>query len=325
MPYTGILGTAGIAKESVAGTFVAPTEFLRFMPPFQFSTDINLIEAQGVSSRPDIVSKVAQGKGLLKSGKFKTEVEPENIGNHLMAAFGTDTKTGPTDTTAYTHAFTRLSSASLPTYSWWQAPAGTLTYPQHAGCMLNKLEFDIKAGEFVVVDADWIGMNYTSGGVTHAASFSALQPFKFDQAILKIPGGGSQIKNYDQIKVTFDNMVEPVHALSSSIYATKIISRGFRVSVTASLIVEDVTEWSNFINGTASSFNLAITSSQLVTGAASTYNSLTFDIPTMSYQAAPFPIAKDLMKIVFAAVGVYNVSSAYTGKATLINSVSAAY
>jgi hypothetical protein len=429
--FTGIFGEAGLAKESLAGTFVEPTKFVRFIPPFQFSRDIDLIISQGVRGVADAVTKVAQGAAALKSGKINLEVEPEGgIGQHLMAAFGTDTATetanftvtlnsndtidftedgglevsatltpgtypmgassavagslcklvkdqmeaaggAPTYTVTYSyttkkmtitknsgvfvikwatgtntaksaktllgftnadtasaiaatsdsttgnfimsHAFTRVASAALPTYSWWQKNG--INYPQFAGCMLNSLEFDIKAKEFVVASADWAGLKYEAGGTTKSASYSPKQPFKFSQAVLTV--GGSANVDYEELKIKFDNMVDLLHVIGNGIDASKNYSKGFKVSLSASLIVEDSTEWDKFIAGSSSSFAVAITGSEIAGGAVPF--SLAFDIPEIYYQAAPIPIGKDLIKIAFTAAGQLNVSAGYTGKVTLIN------
>jgi len=79
-------------------------------------------------------------------------------------------------------------------------------------------------------------------------------------------------------------------------------------------------EWDKFIAGTSSSFALAITGSEMAGG--STPFSLALDIPEVYYQAAPIPIGSDLIKIAFTAVAVYNTSSGYTSKATLVNNES---
>jgi hypothetical protein len=433
MPFTGILGEAGIAKESVLGTFVAPTKFLRFVPPFNFSTDINLLEGKGVEGIPDVVRKVAQGAALLKSGKFKTEMEPENIGEHLMAAFGTDTvtevatfvvsnannkidftengggqvtatlanatyamgtssaqagtlcaqiktqmqtagvgtftvtysystkkltitrsagvfvikwATGTNTATAaktllgfsnadtasaiaatsdlttqqfaLTHTFSRVQTSQLPSYSWWQKNGAN--YPEFAGCMLNKLEFDIKAKEFIMADADWIGLKYQSGGTSQSVAYSTHQPFKFDQAVINV--GGSPVNNYDNVKLTIDNMVAAEHVVGNTIYATKIYSKGLKVSFSMSIIVEDLTEWTNFINGTSTTLTITITSSEAIVG--TTFFSLTFTIPVIQYKAAPFPIPGDLVKIVFTGDAVYSVGSGYTIQPALVNTESSA-
>lgn len=432
--FTGIFGKAGIAKEAIAGTFVAPTKFIRFIPPFQFSRDIELLISQGVRGVADMVTKVAQGPAELKSGKINIECEPEGgLGEHLMAAFGTDTTTetanfvvsssnnkidftedggsevtatltpgtyamgassavagslcklikdqmeaaggAPTYTVTYSyttkkvtitknsgvfvikwatgtntliasktllgftnadtasaiaatsdsttgsfimsHAFTRLASATLPSYSWWQKNG--VNYPEFAGCMLNKLEFSMKAKEFILAAADWAGLKYVAGGTTQSDSYSAKQPFKFSQAVISV--AGSPVYDYDELKVTFDNMVDLLHVVGNGIDASKNYSKGFKVSIAASLIVENTTEWDKFIAGTSTSFAVAITGAEMAGGV--TPFSLAFDLPEVYYQAAPIPIGKDLIKIAFTAVAQFNVSAAYTGKVTLVNTEAA--
>jgi hypothetical protein len=102
MPYTGVLGKAGLALENPQGTFTAPTKLVRFIPPFDFSPDITPLISGGVSGIPDLATKYAQGPAQLKGGKIKFEVEPEGgIGEHLAACFGVDTVTEtPTFTVA---------------------------------------------------------------------------------------------------------------------------------------------------------------------------------------------------------------------------------
>jgi len=430
--FTGIFGKAGLAKESVKGTFVEPTKFMRFIPPFQFSRDIELIISQGISGLADMVTKVAQGAAALKSGKINFEVEPEGgLGEHLNAIFGTDTVTETanftvtlnandtidftedgglevsavltpgtyamgassavagslcklikdqmeaangtaatyTVTYSYTtkkltitkdsgvfvfkwatgtntaksaktllgftnadtasaiaatsdsttgnfimsHAFSRLANAELPTYSWWQKNGAN--YPQFAGCALNSLEFDIKAKEFVIASADWAGLKYEAGGTDKTSSFSAKQPFKFNQAALTV--GGSSVKDYEEVKIKFADNVDLLHVIGDGIDASKSYSKGTMVTISASMIVENTTEWDKFIAGTASSFAFAITGSELAGGV--TPFSLAFDIPEVYYQAAPIPIGNDLIKIAFTAVAKYNVAAGYTAKATLVN------
>ena len=543
--FTGIFGKSGLAKENPSGTFVAPTKFMRFIPPFQFSRDIELIISQAISGVADVVTKVVQGAALLKSGKINFEVEPEGgLGEHLMAAFGTDTATeiasfvvtghtvftvtlntndfldfiedagaevsaqitagtytvyelcaaiktameavngastytvtfnlttrkftitkssgvfvgkfltgtnnaksiraligftadsasaiAATSDTAVTHAsandaidftedagslvtafltagtyligassavagslcklikdqmeisngtistyvvtysyatkkftitkdsgvfvlkwttgtnagiaamgllgfsadsasaiaavsnsttaafvmshvFTRLADAVLPTYSWWQKNG--VNYPQFTGCMLNTIEFSIKAKEFILAAADWAGLKYEPAGATQSDSYSPLVPFKFSQAALTV--GGVANVDYEELKVKLDNMVNPLHVVGNGIDASKIYSQGFKVSLTASLLVENSTEWDKFIAGTASSFAVLVTGAEYIKGAIP--HTLAFDIPETYYQAAPIPIGKDLIKIAFTAVAQRNVAQGYAGKMTLVN------
>lgn len=438
MPYVGILQAAGLKKESSLGTLATPpTEFLPLIAPDSFSEAITLLESKGIRAQPDAVVKVLQGPADLKSGKIKIEAEPENIGNHLMAAFGTDTlaetasfviTTGVNDkidfkesggsqlhatiaagtyvmgttsatngtlckavktamdgaagaihtytvtysystkkvtitpnagtlqilwltgtnqaTAAYavlgfshtdtsdasaqtsdsttavavqTHTFTRASVAQLPTYTWWFHKGAK--YFQFAGCMLNKLVFDVKANEFCTLDADWTALTYDDTGGTQSPSYSALKPFSFNQAVVKV--AGSQVNDFDNLQITVDNMVEADHALSGSIYPNKIYSKGMRVTVTMDLFLEDTVEWNRFLAGTSTSLEIILTSGENI----STSNPYKLDIvlPVINYTAAPLFIQAGVLKIQFAAVAVFDSSTSKTISFALSNTVSTAY
>ena len=440
MPYIGRLGECGLCKEGSVGTSAAtPARFRRFIPPFNFSTDIAQIIGKGVQGIADEVLRTAQGKAQLKGGKIKSELDLNEIGDDLMAAFGTDTVsevasfiiidtgagqnntidfdigagpltcniaagtykagqtqgdtgtlcaliyaaihaaenagtytvsftrsatggaftivrsagtfdilwktgtntsksmgpilgfpvsadstggltyTGATVAGVFSHAFSRVASAELPSYTWWQKNG--LDYPLHAGCMLSKLEFNAKAGEFVGVDGDWMGLKYDSTGTTQSATYSALAPLKFSMCIPSI--GGSPSANYDDVKLTIDNQVAVEHAVTNSIYGAKIYSKGLKVSANLSLMVEDVTEWAKFIAGTNSSLSIAMTSTDFVKGAIP--YSLTLSIPAINYSAAPRQLPNGLIKIAFTSVGVYGAGVGYTILPTLVNGYGVSY
>ena len=323
MPYVGILQAAGLAKESTLGTVVAPpTEFLPLIAPDSFSEAIELLISKGIRAQPDEVIKVVQGPASLKGGKIKVELEPENCGNLLCAAFGADTISGPAEVSVYTHTFVRTSVAQLPTYTWWFKKGAK--YFQFAGCMLNKLELDVKAKEMVILDTDWVALKYDDTGITETVSYSPYLPFKFDQAVVSVAGSGSL--NYESIKVTIDNMVEADNALSGSIYPAKIYSKGFKVTVAMSMFLENATEWAKFLAGTATSLTLTLTSGQNVpSSSAATPFSLVLTIPTIQYNAAPLFIENGIMKIAFTGTAVYNSGSGYTMQAALANSRATAY
>ena len=438
-PYTGKFANAGLAKEGTRGTFTAPTRFVNYVPPFDFSPDIQELESQGVSGIADMVTKYAQGPGQLKAGKIKFEMEPENSGEHFMAAFGTDTvtetasfivilntndtidfvctagteaatvaagtyvagansgtdaagtlckliasamhtadsahtytvtfstttnkftiatsqasgtfsllfnsgtnaaktmapllgfSTAADQTGAYTytagtavvavfsHAFTRAQTAQLPSYSWWKMNAG-LDYEQFTGCLLSKLELDIKAKEFVEVSADWIGLKGATS-TSQSQSYSTHNAFKFDQVVPTV--AGSPVADYDDIKLTIDNMGENVHTIGSSIWATKNYSKGFKVSLSMTITVENTTEWAKFIAGTPSSVTITMTSIEAIK--ATTYFSLTLTMTNVVYKGAPRPLGKDLLKITFTSDATSSINSSTTLTATLVNSIGVSY
>jgi len=322
MPYVGILRAAGLAKEPSVGTLTTPpTEYLPYIPPDGFSTDIAVLESKGIRHLPDVVIKTSQGPGAIKNGKVKFELEPENCGNVLMASLGTDTLTGSAPA-GYLHTFTRLASAALPTYTWWFDKGAKFT--QFVGCMLHKLDIDIKAKEFVTVDSEWTGLRYDDTGIIHTPSYSPLHAFKFSQAVVTVDG--SPVLNYDNLKVSIDNKVMAEHALSGSIYTSKIWTEGMRATISADLYFEDAAQYNKFLAGTSASFNIALTSDEDIPGATpGTKASLTIDMPEVVYSAAPLHNAAGVLKIPFAGIVRYNVAGTKTLSIALLNSKSSAY
>ena len=226
--------------------------------------------------------------------------------------------TGTTSTAVFSHAFTRLQSATLPSYSWWQANG--VDYPEFAGCFLNKLDLDIKKGEFVVADADWIGFKYVDGGVTQAGVPSALAPYKFDQAVVTL-GGAGNIDMAD-MKISISNNVAVEHVIAGTIYGTKAASHGIVAQVSGTIIFEDVTEMTKFRNGTSSSLTVVLTSSEAIV--AGKYYSLTLVIPVMNYRSAALPIQKGALKVAFTADAILDPVTGKTISATAVNTMGTA-
>lgn len=320
--HIGQLRAMGLAKESVVGTLVTPpTRFLPIALPDSFFPNIQLLEDSGIRAIPDLVYKADQGPGTLNGMKAKFRLEPENAGEILMATFGVDTVTG-SGAAGYTHTFLRLGAPQLPTYSIWLDKG--IKFPQFTGCMMNKLDIIAKAKDYVWMDSDWTGLKYDDTGSSKSPAYSALAPLKFDQLVVNVDG--SQVNNYDNVKISFDNMVKAEHALNGSIYPAKIYSEGFKVTVSMDFFAEDNAQFNKFLAGTTAALNFALTTTYDITGASGGIkNSLIIDIPTIKYSAAAFPLSQGILKVNFVAVAIYTVASTKTASAALKNSVSAAY
>lgn len=319
-PQVGILRNAWLAKETVLGTpNTTPDIFIPYRPPLVFSPNIAVIESKGIRAVPDAVFKAQQGPGTVQGMKMGFEVEPENIGQILKAAFGQDTITGTGPN--YTHTFARTAVAQLPTYTIG-ADVGNSKFFQFDGSMLNKVDFVAKAKEFFLADTDWTATKYDDTGVTHATSYSVRKAFKWDQAVVTIGGSGNLIA--DNVKISIDNMVKAEHTLNSSIYPLlNIWSEGFRVLISFDLLFEDTTELAKFLAGTTSSLTLALSSTELIGGVP---YSLTFTIPVVQYTAAPLHPPAGVIRIPFAGVAVYDQGGTNkTMSAVLINGVNTAY
>lgn len=321
-PYVGILRAAGLAKESSVGTLNStPDAYLPYIPPDTFWPEIQVLESMGVRFAPDKVIKADQGPAMVKGAKIKIEVEPENIGQLLMAAFGSDVVTGSA-LLGYTHTFKRASVSQLPTYTWWLDKGAK--FPQFTGSMLNKFDLDIKAKEYVKMDTDWTALAYDDTGSSKSPVFSPYKAFLWHQATVAIDGVGNL--NYDNLKISLDNNVTAEHALSGSIYTSKIWTEGMRVTVAADLYFEDVTQLNKFLAGTTAHINVVLLSSEDIPGSSPLVKfRLALDMPIVHYTAAPLHNPTGVLKVPFAGVCRYDSVSGYSIQAALKNSVAAAY
>lgn len=319
------LRAAGLAKETTIGTPVTtPTRYLNIIPPDSFSPAIEPLPSKGIETLRDMYPKITQGPGTLNGMKIKLEAEPENIGEILEALIGADTKTGPTDTTVYTHAFTPQQVSQLPTYTWWfdKNPK----YQIIAGCMLNKMDLSVKAKGIVECDTEWVGTVYDdTDGSSKSPSYSTIPPFIWANGVLAVDG--STVNGYDDLKISINNMVKADHALNNSIWPYTIYSEGLEVSINAQMFFENTTQYQKFLAGTTAHFNLVLTSGVKVAGSAATFYSLTLDLPLVYYKAAPLIIPSNgPLKVAFQGLAQYSFSgSVYTMKATLVNAVSTTY
>jgi len=233
------------------------------------------------------------------------------------------TSNSTTTVPPFTHTFVRQAATQLPTYSWWfdKNPL----YPQFVGCMLDKMDIDIKAKDIVKIDSDWTGLSYDATGITQTPSYSGARPFTFNMATVNVDG--SPVLDYDNIKFGIKNMVKADHALSGSIFPAKIYSEGMDLDISADLFFEDSTQYNKFLAGTTAHLNVVLTSADDISGAATgTKYSLTIDVPQWVYQSANLVIPSGVLKIPFAGKGMLDyASTGYTVQMVLKNSVSTAY
>ncbi len=269
---------------------------------------------------------IAIGSGTLQI-LWLTGTNQANGAYSLLGFSHTDTSASAsltsdstTEYPVFAHTFTRLSNAQLPTYSWWFHKGAK--YFQFTGCMMNKAVIDVKAKDMVTFDSDWTALTYDDNGTSQSPTYSTIKPFTFSQAVVKLDG--SQINDFENFMLTIDNMVEADHALSGSIYPAKIYTKGMKITFSATLFLEDSTQYAKFLAGTAVHFNVKLTSGELITGSAVPY-SLELDLPVTNYASQVLHIENGVMKIHLTGVVVVDTSGSNTPSAILTNSRVTAY
>ena len=201
---------AGIGKQTVEGTGVAPTAMIKYQ---EFTGNAQ------IESESDEGHIGARGKGTVNS-RTKAFAEPEfkdrirwdaGIENILHAFCGGVASVQNGATTAYTHTYSWADT--LPFYSITHGyNVGSETAKRFTGAVANNLEFAFPTEESPTVNVGWVS-NFPTFGVTEPTlTYSTTQPAKTGELTFKMGsvGGalGSALSNYVEGSLKMSNSIE---------------------------------------------------------------------------------------------------------------------
>lgn len=201
---------AGIGKQSVEGTGVAPTPMIKYQE-FTGNAQIEVESDEGHIG--------ARGKGTVNS-RTKAFAEPEfkdrirwDAGiEHIIYAFcGGVSSVQNGATTAYTHTYSWADS--LPFYSITQGyNVSSETAKRFVGAVANNLEFSFPTEESPTVTVGWVSNFPTFGVAEPTLTYSTTQPAKTGELTFKMGsvGGalGSALSNYTEGSCKLSNNIE---------------------------------------------------------------------------------------------------------------------
>lgn len=285
----GMQGYLGLAKETVWGTPVAPTNFAKFMSE-SLSASIDRFETENAYAgffEPDDQDGVRR-----IAGDIALSCHPEVAGFFLHAAMGTVATT--TVLTAFKqHIF---QSATADVSSLNPLPAYTLevfrdvtSAQQYAGCLLSQLQIQAQPNQDIRFNSSWIGRStlnkarIAAGSVVFPSSPAA--PFTFDTASISMFAAGSAAVAIDYVEafnLTINNNLEGVPTLNNSNLVSRVRrANPFAVNFSATVGFEDITEYNRFLSQTESTFRLNVFKANSF--------SMFIDIPKAVFTA--FPLA----------------------------------
>jgi len=309
----GMLGFFGLAHQSSYGASAqASAEFFPFISE-SITTTVEQLMEEGIRRR---MGEPPSQVGLEQTaGDLAMEVHPLGIGHFLKAVCGVGTSTYTADSCT-THDF-------IPQGSDWNIsePLPPLTGLIHRGVgqtweltdgVVNKLEFNIVGGQMLKATA---GMMFKTSSLRAAPTptFAKLDPWFWSQGSATITT--TPHPHIDEMTITIDNQIEG----QTNLNATKRIGRFIRtgyimVRVAGSMVFETQSAYLDYIAGTERRLLLNFGSN------VTSYNTLLFDIPKIRYETYPLAIAgPGVIKVGFSNRGVYDESSNYAVKVSLVN------
>lgn len=254
---TGTSAQIGYAVESTAGTFVAPTRFLEFVPPLGLVKRQEYVKSRGIRAGRVMPHAVALGKSNVE-GPVTHELTAESIGILLRAMIeGTPATTGAGP---YTHVFdhsTDLASISAQT----ALPSTSAIHPMsYAGLRVRQWTLAVTPGDvYPTLTIEWIGKSLDADGTPSltAATYATFTRFVFTNATFSVAGSEVCV---DGITLTGTTGYEMEHKICSTDAGTPNLFRGARAMVTGSATSDlaDLTQLNRYLGGTQAALSLVL-------------------------------------------------------------------
>lgn len=281
--YSGRLVSIGLAREATRGVGEVADIWMPHMDASFASkiTDARVSPSLGRladSEQHHVLTKFAEG-GI--SG----QVRSQSIGYLLYALTGTHSVTGPTDTTAYTHTFTALDNSSQH-----DTLSITVDDPDktviHELAALQNLEIEIPLDDVASFNSTWMA-RVQQPATTATVSLTNEQKFTKRKASIKIAANIAGLAaasklSLKRFRITFNKALIADDVLGT-VWPEDFLVGNFGIEGEFELQLTDTTYRDYFLNGTNRAMEIALTSPNVVTGAATTYASLTIQLPNVDF------------------------------------------
>jgi len=281
--WIGRRQSVGIGKEATRGVGVAPTHWL----------NVNSFDFYDVPTRALSETSFGRITGgdqapltmIHSEGEMNVELGVESFGLILLALMGTVSTTGPTDTVAYTHAYSlqndnQHDSLTLTTTD----PIGQLVYELS---MINSLSITIVPNEIISYTVNFLGKgSASSSGVT--ASYASEDKFIGRNLTFKIAATTAALTaatatKLKSLTLNFEKNAE-VSATLSTLHPEDIVNKLFSVSGSIELDYENRTLFGYITDGSYKALRIDLTGTSVLTGGTTVYPEWTLDLSKVDFE-----------------------------------------
>lgn len=263
--FIGRLADIGIAKEGTRGTAEAAADF--YLPKVSLSIDDGIEQAVDESSVGVIEDSTgASVVAKFAEGEIEGNIYDKSFGLILLAALGSVSTSGPSETTVYTHSFSVLQSAQHPSLTLFlDDPNQDYKY---ALAMLTSLELDVMLGQYARYKAQF--RSKVGATATLSPSYSAENHFLPQHGSLKTASdlsglGAASAINIRSVKLTVDKNAEDDRKLGSLDQAD-ILNKQVAVTGTIELVFDDNTFKTDMLADTAKAMRIRLANSDVTIG-----------------------------------------------------------
>lgn len=327
MAHTVSLGYVGMGKQSVFGTPVAPTRFMRWQSMGPNADTLKEGFYRGGFTRDlEIAVKEAQ----YHDGKFTTWLYMDS-GPALLAYFlgGTDTVSGGGP---YTHTFAAQTGCpALPYITFENSQGCNQEIDRVQDCIVDQLTLTAKAGGLVTLGVDYQGAKNTAQASASSVTYETTRPATFVDGTVTFTGLDIASVDVVDLMITMKNTSEKVYTLGQ-VYP-RVIQPGarefdcqFTIFVPNNALYREVFFGSSgaTTGGPATSFLTSLVALFDVSDAGPTQN-LTITINNIAMEAATPNFDSSAKAFVVKAQGKAVLASSAICGCVAINAISTAY
>lgn len=281
--FIGRLADIGVAKETSRGTAESSASF--WLKKLSLSLDDGIEQVVDESS-VGVIEDSADAKvvGKFATGEIEGYIGDKSFGLVLLAALGSVSTSGPSQSTVYTHAFSVLQSAQHPSLTLFlDDPNQDYKYPL---AVLDTLEIDATVGAFA---------KFTAGFRSKAGETATLSPsyveengFLPQHITLKYADDEDDLDSGTEVsvrsvKVSIAKNVEDDRKLGSLAQAD-ILNRQFSVEGTIEMVFDANTFKTFMLGDTAKAVRLQLTNSDVTIG-SSLHPQITIDMAKVKFSS----------------------------------------
>lgn len=307
---------AGFGKETTAGTSVPPTIFT---PATSLSPQDIRNYVQDQAWRGSFVDTYNQipTQGWATYG-YESNLYVDSAGPAFKSLLGEEALSG---TGPYTHAMNVLNSGQPPTYT--VADYNGFNMRRFASALCNAVNVNFSADGLLTYAASWT--SFVSATATQTASSFTTVPAKAAY-VGTVSIGGSSTLLVQSGSVTIGRNVVPILGINNSTSPTAIFGGGVSSQGNLTIIYQDDTFLTPFLNGTAQAIDLSWTA-----GSGAGTQTFTYHATTALFTNATIDRGEEYVRlnVDFEAVANSTDVGASAGfspcKVTLVNAVTAVY
>lgn len=265
--FIGRLADIGIAKEASRGSAESSVDF--YLPKVSLSIDDGIDQAIDESSIG--VIEDATGAAIIAKfaeGEIEGNVYDKSFGLILLAALGSVSTSGPSQTTVYTHSFTVLQSAQHPSLTLFlDDPNQDYKY---ALAMLQSLDLDVMLGQYARYRAAF--RSKVGATATLTPSYSTENHFLPQHGSVKLATnlsglGAASAIDIRSIKLSVAKNIEDDRKLGS-LDASDILNKQIAVEGTVELVFTDNTFKTEMLADTAKAMRIRLSNTDVTIGSS---------------------------------------------------------